>query len=678
MPTKKTIYGKLKQNISKDDMKRLGLSAKTSKKRLLEIIQEEQAKGSGIFDFITKPIQRFIAPREDFNNTSRKTLQDYGQYDIHSMYIQRAPISSAINTALNIVSLGQWNRVRKEANYDRLFHLSLVVNIHKDNQFIPIILEKNEAVNISSQFKKFPGSETFSVPMRGYSKADYSRKVRGQSVKSLTLNELVNNALNKVGKQKFFLYDAFTNNCQYFIMYLLEYSGLLTPQSKGFIFQPMEEIVKKLPGYVPKMARFITDLGASWNKLSGQGDDADLEKFLKGGQIVQRSTGSRSNKKEEQYRQLLIDTILQMRFRNGEISRNDMERARQDATNPLYIEARDKADSIHQSSGDSYETIYRNAEERYYQTEEGQQVKAQQEVEAEASAERRGQEIRARELGKFQKDFPVLSKIVEFGQATAPITTEALKYVLSAVPGLPPQVRDGLNKALNLARNIATRDDVKEGQLDLMGEVGKVVGSGGDFLKSEEEDVYGGQKKISKEMMKELKNYALGDNDVQEKLPTMTKICLYPELEKVDDIEELMDNKQRMVMLYPLESPMVGHWVCIFKNKDGDYSYFDPYGEPPEETKKDLPVEKQKELGIYEDILIPLLKKSAEKRGKGVVYSVVPYQKLKPGINTCGRHCVVRLAFHEASDEEYKKILDKMKEGTDKTYDDIVSILTEI
>jgi hypothetical protein len=131
-------------------------------------------------------------------------------------------------------------------------------------------------------------------------------------------------------------------------------------------------------------------------------------------------------------------------------------------------------------------------------------------------------------------------------------------------------------------------------------------------------------------------------------------------------------------MLYPLESPMVGHWVCIFKNKDGDYSYFDPYGEPPEETKKDLPVEKQKELGIYEDILIPLLKKSAEKRGKGVVYSVVPYQKLKPGINTCGRHCVVRLAFHEASDEEYKKILDKMKEGTDKTYDDIVSILTEI
>jgi hypothetical protein len=667
MPTKKELYLKIKQNIPKEKRKEMNIHAKTSKKELLRLIEQDRLEGTGIFDFITKPIQRFIAPKEDFNNTSRKTLEQYGNIPIHSMYVMRAPITSAINTALNIVSLGQWNRVRKEANYDRLFHLSLICNIQKDGVVIPVILEKNEAVNITTDWKKYPGYETFPIPLRGYSQSDYSRKVRGQSVKSITLNQLVNNAIQKVGKKTFFLYDAFKNNCQYFIMYLLENSNLLTNEAKQFIFQPMEEIVKKLPGYVPSLARFITDLGASWNKLSGQGTEEEMGECNCGGQIVQRSTGSRSNKKEEQYRQLLIDTILQMRFRNGEISRNDMTKAQNDATNPLYIEARDKADSIRQSSGDTYETIYRDAESRYYETEEGKMVKAQQEAEAEASALRIAEEGRRQQWAKFSKDNPVLAGIVEFGKITAPITTEALKYVLSAVPGLPPQVKDGLNKALDLTLNIATRDDIKEGKLDIMSEIGKVakgkgIGSGMD------------KKQDMIELMKQLKAYSLGDNDVQEILPTMTRIVVYNDLYDVDDIHDLMDDRGRFILLYPREAKNIGHWVCVFINRDNDIEYFDSYGEPPEHTKKDLPKEKQEELDIVEDILIEKLKKS----GRGVVYNKTPYQELKYGINTCGRHCVSRLAFHQATAEEYKKILDDMKKGTKKTYDDIVSILTEI
>lgn len=683
---KRDLYLDIRKNVPAKERKRLGITAKTPKKRLMEIIEAEKMTGSGIFDFITKPIGKFFGPREDFNNISTKTLKEYGDAPIQSMYIMRAPITGAINTALNIVSLGAWNRVRKEANYDRLFHLSLVCDVRKDNQVVPIILEKNEVVHISSSFKKYPGFETMPIPLpQGTAQSDYSTKVRRAGPpKVLTIRQLVENALKGVGRKTFFEYDAFNNNCQFFIMYLLQYSGLLSAKAKGFIYQPMEEVVKKIPGFVPKMARMLTDLAASWNKLSGQGkegeemesdEEEEDECEMMGGQIgfspagISKGSKNRITQQEKDARETLITFILDGMFEAGEISGKDLRNAKVDARNLSRKKAEERVDQLKAQNPDkTFEQIRKEALARYEQTERGKMEKAQREAEAEASAERIGQEIRAREQAKFQKENPFLSSIVDFGRVTAPITTEALKYVLSAVPGLPPQVRDGLNKGLNLMRNIATRDDVREGRLDIMGEVGKVLGEG----------AYGGQRQNAQGIMKQLKAYALGDNDVQEKLPTDTKIILYNDLAGVEDITELMDEKGRLVMLYPREAPTVGHWVCMFINKEGDIEYFDPYGEPPEETKRDLSPEKLEELGIVEDILMPLLKQSASKRGKGVVFNAHQYQKLAPGINTCGRWCVSRLAFHEATADEFKKILDEMKKGTNKSYDDIVSILTEI
>lgn len=867
---KRDLYLDIRKNVPAKERKRLGITAKTPKKRLMEIIEAEKMTGSGIFDFITKPIGKFFGPREDFNNITSKTLKEYGDAPIQSMYIMRAPITGAINTALNIVSLGAWNRVRKEANYDKLFHLSLVCDVRKDNQVVPIILEKNEVVNISSSFKKYPGFETMPIPLpQGTAQSDFSTKVRRAGPpKILTIRQLVENALKGVGRKTFFEYDAFNNNCQFFIMYLLQYSGLLSAKAKGFIYQPMEEVVKKIPGFVPKMARMLTDLAASWNKLSGQGktemkgcgitandrhnldlitdamfrrlirtyfvreekkiatddgldpDDPTVldSKFLRtriysllntevlgpirkrattvhsetrgpggrrgvfaqitnpqrtltvnltdpgdvdivadvmkrkidqiinqeivpvpedewepdmidglpedlkytkqklpvepiihtpamfeqeedagpgpeedagpgpemvaegkasrGGQTgfspagISKGSKNRQVQEEATAKDTLINFVLDSMFEAGQISGNELRNAKVNAQNESRKKAEERVNALKAQNPDkTFEQLRQEALERYEQTPRGQMEKAQREAEAEEYAERVGQQIRAREQAKFQKENPFLASILDFGRITAPITTEALKYVLSAVPGLPPQIRDGLNKGLNLMRNIAMRDDVREGRLDFGKELSKVL---------EGDGLYGGEKKAGKELMKQLKAYALGDNDVQEKLPTDTKIILYNDLAGVEDITELMDEKGRLVMLYPREAPTVGHWVCMFINKEGDIEYFDPYGEPPEETKRDLSPEKLEELGIVEDILMPLLKQSASRRGKGVVFNAHQYQKLAPGINTCGRWCVSRLAFHEATADEFKKILDEMKKGTNKSYDDIVSILTEI
>lgn len=669
---KRELYLLLREKLPAAERKRLGITSTTSKKRMMELIEGELS-GSGLFDFITKPIGKFFSPRLDFNNISKQTLKEWGDAGIENLVIMRAPITSAINHALQIVSAGAWNKVKKEANYDKLFHLSLICNVRKENRLESIIIEKNEVVLISRDFKTYPGYQTYTIaPPPAVRDTSVSTRVRRQGsvpMRAFTINDLVNNALKAVGRQKFFEYDAFTNNCQNFIMYLLEYSGLLTPETKAFIYQPMEKVIQGLPGYVPKMARMLTDLAATWNKLSGQGKDADgrtgkMEGVegcgASGGLIAERSKGSRSNKKEEQYRQLLIAVAIDQGVRSGELSRNAAERAKQDARDPIYQDALRRIDSVKEETGQTYEQLYRGAEERYYATEEGQQVRAQQEADAEASAERRGMEIREREWNKFASANPALAGIVNIGKVVSPAIVEGLKQAINLVPGMPEIAKKGLSAGLDLA-----------------GAVAQGTGRGEEVVEMEE-DIYGGQRKSAHGIMKQLKAYALGDGDIQEKLPEDTRIVIYNELKGLGSIDEILDEKGRVIILYPREAKNVGHWVCLFINKDGDYEFFCPYGDAPEETKRDLSPQKLAELDIEDDLLIPLLKFSAASSGRGVVYSKFPYQKLAPGINTCGRHCVARLAFHDADDDEYKAVLDKMKEGTDKSYDDIVSILTEI
>jgi len=61
---------------------------------------------------------------------------------------------------------------------------------------------------------------------------------------------------------RFFLYDAFTNNCQDFIVDLLQANGVANAQNVAFVKQPLEGVVKDLPGYTSKLARFATDAAA--------------------------------------------------------------------------------------------------------------------------------------------------------------------------------------------------------------------------------------------------------------------------------------------------------------------------------------------------------------------------------------------------------------------------------
>jgi hypothetical protein len=111
------------------------------------------------------------------------------------------------------------------------------------------------------------------------------------------------------------------------------------------------------------------------------------------------------------------------------------------------------------------------------------------------------------------------------------------------------------------------------------------------------------------------------------------------------------------MLLYTPNSPTEGHWVCLFRNKDGIH-YFDSYGDKPD-TEDDL--------NGQEPLLTQLLSESQ----LPVFYNTKRYQKLRTDIATCGRHCIARLIYKNKSPDAYNHIVNQFKGEPD----DFVSAL---
>lgn len=157
--------------------------------------------------------------------------------------------------------------------------------------------------------------------------------------------------------------------------------------------------------------------------------------------------------------------------------------------------------------------------------------------------------------------------------------------------------------------------------------------------------IYGGE---------EIRGYSLSDGDIHKIIPTL-KIVTYPELLQYDNIDDALDEKGRLMILYLTENHHVGHWICLLRSKDGKkLEFFDPYGGlKPDDQSDWLPKSKLKEFNQDTDYLTKLLRESPYK----VVYNKYPFQSDKDGINTCGRHCTTRLYFKHLTLPEYTQMV---------------------
>lgn len=209
---------------------------------------------------VVNVVRRIPPIRRDYPPNVRNILSQYGNGTIVGLAVRREPIKSFINTALNWLTKGKWDMAKREANYDNMFHLGLVVDVEYMGEVKRLLLEKNEVINITTSFSQSPDIQMLIVP--------------APVNPPLTLNEMLTNARVAMG-DNFFLYDAFKNNCQNFIYNLLSNSNLMSPEASRFILQPIGELLKNLPSYTPYVARAITDVAGIANRvIYGEGVDS--------------------------------------------------------------------------------------------------------------------------------------------------------------------------------------------------------------------------------------------------------------------------------------------------------------------------------------------------------------------------------------------------------------------
>jgi hypothetical protein len=186
--------------------------------------------------------QKIFNGRIELSPKVKLAIKNNGDAIINSIEIWRNPVQSLMVSALNGLSLGKFgNRFEKE-DYNTMFHLGLAIKLSNGRT---ILLEKNEIINTEINPKKKQGTEVMpitSIP------AD------------LTLFELLDNAMKRVGERKLLVYSARDSNCQDFAIALLQSSGIANAENTGFVKQDTKHLFNKLTN-LRKITNTATDLG---------------------------------------------------------------------------------------------------------------------------------------------------------------------------------------------------------------------------------------------------------------------------------------------------------------------------------------------------------------------------------------------------------------------------------
>ena len=206
-----------------------------------------------------KKAGKLFGAKLDFSNKIKNILDKYGNQKIRAIRIGRRPINSLVEKAFDVISLGKWSKLRADFFYDRLFHLFLVITM--DDGTV-VSLEKNSIVNMEENDPRCSMKDVECVEIE-------------YPTDSLTLEELVRKPLERIGKEKYFVYDPFQANCQLFIRAVLETFGLYSKKAEEFIYQDLTEIISRLPFYVKWVAKGVTDLDALKSKITGAGNEPE-------------------------------------------------------------------------------------------------------------------------------------------------------------------------------------------------------------------------------------------------------------------------------------------------------------------------------------------------------------------------------------------------------------------
>lgn len=178
-------------------------------------------------------------------------IEQTDRYNITEMVIVRTPVQEYVGHLIQIISIGKYRDAIAESPYDRMFHLSVLIDgkyILQKNEVIDLTDDGAASVTEESEVLKVDILDTQQVP--------------------LTFTTLLDNTKRHMGDVNFSDYCAVTNNCQDFVLAVLRSNGLATPESEAFIKQDAEAIFNRLPIHTKPVAKALTNSAAVANKLA--------------------------------------------------------------------------------------------------------------------------------------------------------------------------------------------------------------------------------------------------------------------------------------------------------------------------------------------------------------------------------------------------------------------------
>lgn len=211
-------------------------------------------------DTINK-MNALINGRNAYPPKVRDILNKYGNEIITSVVIKRNPLSNAIMNVLNTVSLGSFKNKLDRSEYDKLFHLQIVITTNT-NKIISI--EKNEVINMSLNPSSSPNMESSIVH---------------NLPQGLTLQNLMENTKNYM-KNSMFSYSAKDNNCQDFVMGILNGNNIGDDENRSFTKQDTESLFGS-SDYLRKISNTVTDMGEKVNIITNGAGIKNNKKCIK-------------------------------------------------------------------------------------------------------------------------------------------------------------------------------------------------------------------------------------------------------------------------------------------------------------------------------------------------------------------------------------------------------------
>lgn len=252
-------------NINPDELSGGGLAdfLKSAYKKISNTVSSVFTAPKSLSD-VGDRIMGFVSGRgDDYPPNVRDIIKQYGECKVVGVSACRQKLSDVITGLVNVISLGDFNKVKNDYNIDDLNHLFMVVSVQDGNNVVThILVEKNEVINMV-------------VNPTINAEAQKLNLIISPNFK-YTFNQLLNNCRSFMGKD-YFVYDALTNNCQRFIKSFILSNPPLekdNPKCLDFVVQDTTPLNRELSSSSKNLFRGVTDLAARFNVLAkGKGFD---------------------------------------------------------------------------------------------------------------------------------------------------------------------------------------------------------------------------------------------------------------------------------------------------------------------------------------------------------------------------------------------------------------------